>query len=308
MFLIKDFSRQFVAEWNEDTALSIVCISTTNPVYLIFSDHLSYPELVMRIVNSEDAYKAHDVTKVLYKVVGDLIPEPVAIAELNGKDFAIQRGVKGVPWFQLSQKITTPEQWSNIRNRAITALAELHNGIRSVESWHAECAPGQELRNCYKKCTATGLEISDMLNSQVDLMSCQLDTMGMISVYPQHGDYCLNNLIIDDNKMHVIDFEDFGMTTMPLHDEFSLALSTYSQSPRNITTSLLNELDVCSNLGAKDFGIDSAMRPAFFMHHLLLRLGGWSHPERRGEYRRWLISILDDFISDPHLFFNQSLG
>ncbi len=41
----------------------------------------------------------------------------------------------------------------------------------------------------------------------------------------QHGDFSLNNLMVSPDSMAVIDFEEFGLTRMPLHDAFGLAFS-----------------------------------------------------------------------------------
>jgi len=308
MLFIKDFARQLIPEWNVNTQLSIVCISTTNPVYLVFANQTSHPELVIRIADSEKIYKAHNITQQLFNEVGDLIPEPITISNFSNRTFAVQRGVKGTVWFQLGQGISTAAQWNELRGRAITALNQLHAGTRAIENWLTECTPGQELRDGLEKCIATGIRLPLQVKQQVEIMSQQLDRLGTITVFPQHGDYCLNNLIVDANAIHIIDFEDFGITSMPLHDEFSLALSMYAQAPKGINSSIFHELKICTASAADSLGIDSAVFPSFFMHHLLLRLGEWSHNPRRKQYREWLISILESFIIEPHLFFDQAMN
>lgn len=307
MLFIQTVARQLVPEWNANTKLSIACISTTNPVYLVFTTQNSHPELVIRRADSEDICKTHNITKQLFSEVGDLIPEPITIFNFCNRNFAVQKGVKGTPWFQLVQGMSTSTQWNELRDRAMTALTQLHKGTTAIESWHTECAPGKELRSYFEKCIATGIKLPLQVKQQVEIMSQQLDALGRIKVFPQHGDYCLNNLIIDTEAIHIIDFEDFGITSMPLHDEFSLALSLYSQAPKDINTSIFHELNMCATPSANIFGIDAEMLPGFFMSHLLLRLGEWSHGARRKQYREWLTLILERFTTEPHLFFDQAM-
>jgi len=306
MRFIKNLVHQLMPEQYSDKELSVLCISTTNPVYLVFTNQAAYPELVIREANTEDARQAHDIAKALFDKVGNLIPEPIAIHRYNDRNFSVQRGAKGTPWFQLTQHITTPTHWNELRDRATTALNQLHNGTMAIENWRSECKPGEALRDRLKQCIASGTKLPQLLNQQVATMSQQLDSLGTLSTFPQHGDYCLNNLIIDTDDIHIIDFEDFGMTSMPLHDEFSLALSMYSKSSKNIDTSLQYELNTCTKKGAETLGIPVEMLPGFFMHHLLLRLGEWSLPTRRKQYREWLITILNDFIHEPQLLFPPS--
>lgn len=300
MLFLDALIRQHIPEWNTKSRLHIACIATTNPVYLVFSENSSYPELVIRVAESEDIIKTHNITQQLFKKVGNLVPESITTFNFENRNFTVQKGVNGMPWFQLAQSISTAAQWNALRGRAITALNQLHKGTMAIESWKTECVPGQELRDCFKKCIAAGTELPQQVKTQVEIMGKELDSLGTISAFPQHGDYCLNNLIIDVDAIHIIDFEDFGMTSMPLHDEFALALSMHSKS---IATSLRHELNACTEVNL--FNINSTALPGFFMHHLLLRLGEWSKPIQRQKYREWLLSILDNFLLEPHSFFDK---
>jgi len=305
MLFVESIARQYMPELSEMTKLSIACISTTNPVHLVFNKGASHPELVIRVAESKEVCKAHEVTEKLYSVVGGLVPKPVALAHFGGKNFAVQRGVKGTPWFQLSNSILTVSQLDALRERVVLALYQLHKGISSVDEWSTLCEPGQELRESLKECLAVGTNLSDGVKQLVEVMSLKLDALGIIKTFPQHGDFCLNNLIIDSNDIHVIDFEDFGMTSMPLFDEFSLALSMYSQATKTSTSSIMNEFKACTKVSADQLGIDSKTLPCFFMYHLLLRLGEWSAGDRREQFRQWLLSILEQFVLEPHIFFDD---
>ena len=157
---------------------------------------------------------------------------------------------------------------------------------------------GTELRRCMQACIVSGTELSSQVQQQVKLLSKQLDSMGAIEVHCQHGDFCLNNLLVESDQLHIINFEDFGITSMPLHDEIALALSMFSNAPANVSTTLQHEIYCCIEKTQY-----RSILPGLFMHHLLLRLGQWSQGSRRRHYRSWLMSLLQDFAQAPNSYF-----
>jgi len=305
MLFIDSLVRHLIPSWNEQTNLSIACVSTTNPVYLVFQEYSTHPALVVRMANSEGVRKTHGITEQLFEQVGNLIPKPIALSHFGDQSFAVQEGAKGTPWFQLCQNISTVDQWDELRARALDALSQLQKGSSAIQEWQTKFSPGEELRDCFEKCTDTKIILPSGIEKQVATMSDNLDKLGEITSFPQHGDYCLNNLIIDNETINVIDFEDFGMTSMPLHDEFSLALSMYALAPSSINTTLLHELTTCTIQRVDIVGINKTMVPSLFLYHLLLRLGEWSLSPQRKRHRAWLLSILETFVEDPFSFFNS---
>ena len=282
--------------------ISVLCISTTNPVYLVFSKNEETPKLVIRDAEPQSVRYAHEISEKLFSKVGTLISEPIGIIEYANKEYSIQKGLKGTPWFQLTNNITSKDEWERLSNRALSILNQLHDGIFSTEQWKKTCRPGDELRQCYSNCIKSGTNLSQEVKTLVEDCSKELDNLGEVSSFHQHGDFCLNNLIVDNDLVHVIDFEDFGMTSMPLHDEISLALSLYSQAPQIVETSLKNEIISCTKGSLTRFGISGEFIPGFFLYHLLLRLGDWSQGGRRDQYREWLFSVLGDFTNQPELY------
>lgn len=282
-----------------DKNLSTACLCTSNPVYLIFTEGSSYPEIVIRLSETDNISRPHNILVELYKYLGELIPEPVLQTRHDAKYISIQKGVKGTPWFQLAGKIRSMDEWDMLRSKAVETLNTLHQGIQSSEKWNRSGNPGEELRQCYLKCISSDITLPEKTDAIVTELANKLDNLGNITVYPQHGDFCLNNLIIEDSKMHIIDFEDFGMTYMPLHDQFTLALSTYQLAPDIAKSSLQENIGICINDNLESLHIDRSFVPGFFMHHLLLRLGEWS--QNRLPYRRWLLSILQSFVDDMDL-------
>jgi len=299
MIYIESLVKELLPELCNGNSLSIACLCTSNPVYLVFINNEPYPGFVVRISASEEMRKTHLLSEKIYEIAGDLIPQPLSLSRNDAQYISIQAGLKGDPWFQVAGKYSTPEQWLQFKNKTIDSLTKLHQAVASNPDWNRTCEPGNELRHCYQQCIESGTILPPGVEKQVELFSTQLDNLGKINSFAQHGDFCINNLIIEPDTMHIIDFEDFGMTYMPLHDEFTLALSTYQLAPKTVQASITEDIDLCITHSLEQLNIDRSYIPGFFMHHLLLRLGAWS--QNRLPYRQWLLSILEKFINDAHL-------
>jgi len=109
--------------------------------------------------------------------------------------------------------------------------------------------------------------------------------------------------MISSVKVSIIDFENFGMTSLPLHDEYSLGLSFYQLSPKNYKTSLRSEINYCIWEKQNSLGFSDEVIAGLYLHHLLIRLGAWSELENRAEFRNWIFEKLDFFLNDPKSLF-----
>ena len=80
----------------------------------------------------------------------------------------------------------------------------------------------------YKK---LGITIPENFNQITAELSHNLESLGEIPVFWQHGDFCVNNMLIDKNVIGIVDFEHFGRVRMPFHDEFRPS-TRYTDLPR----------------------------------------------------------------------------
>jgi len=298
---IETLARELLPTLCKNHTLSTLCLCTSNPAYLLFINGSHFPNLVVRFSQSEEIRHAHQIAKRLHDILGNLIPEPLVLTKRNGQNISIQKGVNGRPWFQLAAKYSSPVQIETIHTRAIDALNQMHQAISSSPDWLTSIRPGDALRQCYQQCVDSGVTLPAETKTRVEQFAKSLDKTGELATFPHHGDYCLNNLIIDDNDIHIIDFEDFGMSTMPFHDQFTLALSFHQLSPEASRISLKTAMTSCINNTLIQPTLDISHLPGLFLHHLLLRLGTWS--KNRLEYRQWLLSILKDFNKSPDALF-----
>ncbi len=303
MIQIETLVREQLPTLCKNHTLSTLCLCTSNPAYLIFIDDSPSPNLVVRFSPSEDIRHAHQVAERLHDILGDLIPKPLVLMEKNNQNISIQKGVSGHPWFQLSKKYSSPTQIEIIHTRAIDALNKLHKAISSSPDWTTTILPGEELRKCYQQCIDSGVTLPVETKARVEQFAQAFDDINELATFPQHGDFCLNNLIIDDEEIHIIDFEDFGLSTMPFHDQFTLALSFHQLSPESAHISLKTAMNNCISNTIIQPTLATSHLSGLFLHHLLLRLGAWS--QNRLEYRQWLLSVLEDFNESPDALFKD---
>ncbi len=275
---------------------SIACISTTRPIYLVFGEHSDYPEYVIRKLAGDHDFETHKVHNHLYKLVGNQVPEPIGIYEYEGAKYDIQRGVKGTPWFQIKSKIRNKKTRTRLEKELWQSLTDFHSAIApEVSSRTKDLQPDEELLKVYSQYLETEHQAEVKLQKLVELAVSELNQMPACCAVPQHGDFCINNLIIDATHITVIDFEDFSITTMPMYDHFTLALSlpSCSEEPR-LAANILKDPRIIT--AAERLGISTNAIPWHFLHHILLRLGPWSVGEKRAKYRLWLKQVLGSFI------------
>jgi len=281
---------------NQQINHSIACISTTRPIYLVFGESSDYPDYVIRKMSDEHDFHTHRVHKHLYQLAGNLVPKGVGIYEYAGVKYDFQLGVKGAPWFQIKSKIRTEDARARLEERLWQTLTEFHSAIAADSAHKAKkLHTHEELLLAYTLYKNTEHTVNTELEKLIEFAVRDLSKMPACTPIPQHGDFCLNNLIIDTSHVTVIDFEDFAITTMPMYDHFTLALSLPSCSEEpSIAINVLKEAQVVT--AAQNLGIDSNAIRWHFLHHLLLRLGPWSSGEKRARYRAWLNQLLENFI------------
>jgi len=285
---------------------SIACVSTSRPIYLVFNKKPSYPEYVVRRLDDTHAFHSNRVHNELYRLVGNLVPEPVGIYEHAGEKYDVQRGVKGAPWFQVKSKIRSEVERKHLETRMWQTLTSFHAAIRAEgksEPKANDLQPHEELRKAFLEYQSTVETENTRLTKLVELAINDLSQMPNCPSISQHGDFCLNNLIIDTDHITVIDFEDFAIAAMPMYDHFTLALSLPSCGPEPAdAANIYNQSNIIS--AASILAIPGAAVKWHFLHHLLLRLGPWSTGEKRKLYRSWLTQVLDSYLADQEKSFN----
>lgn len=294
MKFILDIVKPYLSPTNI-SELSLACISTSNPVYLVFEAKQSAPSLIVRSAGSTDVVKAHKVTESLYQTIPELIPEPVAIVNTEQGEYAIQRGVSGLPWFQIANEFKSADDWNSLRERALNALDKLHAAIQLQEE-ERDLNVYLYSQQCLNEALSAGLSLNEAQVKKVQSRLECLKDLPKLPIFSQHGDYCLNNLIIEKDHIHIIDFEDYGMTCLPFFDYFSLALSLSSSTHPNSHLPVEQEVELCTKFFLESYKLTKNQLSTLFLVHLLVRLGQWSNGGQRKVFRDLLIDKLLNMI------------
>ncbi len=277
---------------------SIICIKTTHEVFLIFDEDDTKPACAISFGNKERMQHLYYVLKLLNKALPQNTPHILAFSEIaNGRYILIQSGVAGTPWFQISRRINKSSDWLIIFTRSLKALRQLQSTVRSIPEWNKKISLGDELLRVLTACQHLGF--SDITIEQVMSYSQSLKEIGEINCFNQHGDFCLNNLIFTDQSVNIIDYDEFGLTSMPYHDEFLLAHSIIDVSKGKTGSYPGDLLEYFLDREYYD-GLNSPeILQGLYIYHLLYRLLQADSLEQRKYLKPMLIDTINNFLEQP---------
>jgi len=279
---------------------SVACVCTTRPKYLVFNEKARQPACVVEFGPAERLVRVDGILTELHpRFPGGIARPLVCTSWRNGTYVQIQEGLAGMPWFRLSDGLTSAADWRTVIDRAVTAMLRLHAATREVPAWSERVLAGAELRRQAALSRRDGSLLSDRVLQCVAEWSRELDANGPIESCWQHGDFSLNNLLVSDTAVSVIDFDEFGGTMVPLHDAFGLALSvplSQNDSPLSFADCIARSVEPAR----QDEQVEAAHLPALLMHHLLWRINQCHGLERRTPLKRvllgWVVDLADGKI------------
>lgn len=258
---------------------SVAWVRTTHEKYLVFDEDPSRPACVVEIGDAARLRRIDNIMSTLHARGPGVVPRPLACAEwARDTVVQIQEGVAGVPWFRLAEFVPTHQAWLTLLNRSVAAMRGMHSAIATVPAWRGTVNIADELSLQIERCRSGAASIEARRLAQVEVYARRVRGCTMPAI-AQHGDFSVNNLIIAPESVTVIDFEEFGLTRMPLHDAFGLALSfDWSQDGR-CPLSLAECFERCLASAPPDEEVVTAL----LLHHLLWRINQCDgHPTRAG--------------------------
>jgi len=283
----------------ENQPVSIVRIENTRPVFLVFGSDPAQPACVAQIGPREPLERLHGILSRLHGIVPDLVPASLAAVDWGtGQFLHVQAGLPGAPGFRLRERLRTDAEWAQFEARAMRALDHLHAAIAEVPEWrcrvHASAELGSQIEQLVARDPELGRDLIHPLANEVE----KLASMGSVESVWQHGDFCLNNLVVADASLGIIDFEEFGETAVPLHDEISLGLSLHEFSGRaDDWDQAWRRVRRCAEPTLLAKPALSSHLDGLFVHHLVWRINQASgRPTRRG-IRANLVATLRAFIA-----------
>jgi hypothetical protein len=293
----------------DERTISVACVRTTQPKYLVFGPDAGRPTWVVQFGSRDELERIHGILSRLHRMLPDVVAEPLLCAPWrDGKYVQIQSGLAGMPWFRLAARFHSRDEWVPLRGRALETLASLHSAVREVPEWSGSIRPGEELRRQLAACQGQGVTFSPQVVDRVGISSERLDGLGEIPCHWQHGDYCLNNILISRSGLAIIDFEEFGQTSMPWHDQIGLALSVHDLGPGVKNSELLREdLGSCLRTGS-GWPLAPDHLPGFFLHHVLWRINQCRDRPTRARARAALVALVEGATASSGIWFSTSAG
>jgi hypothetical protein len=288
--------------------LAIAAVYTTRPKYLVFEQDPARPVCVVDTGEVHDTLRRHGALQRLHALIPGMTAEPLACI-LCGDQRAmhVESGLAGIPWFALDRVFQTRSEWQSVVQRAAGALRAFQGAVARIPEWTAMVAPGFELRRQLGIALTRGMPLPDESCVLVESRARALDLMGERRFPWQHGDFSLNNLLIDRESVGIIDLEELGVTSVPLHDEIGLAISvglTYPKAPILPAECL----DACLSPALAGQALSREQVEGLVLHHLLWRINACAANSRRGALAVVLTRLFDAFTADPRAFMSSSAG
>jgi aminoglycoside phosphotransferase len=276
----------------------VIRIETTRPTFLLFASDWRQPACVAQIGSREQLERLHAILTTLHSRVPDLVPASIACVPWHaGQYLHLQAGLPGVPWFRLRARLRTAEEWTQLQVRAGQALERLHAAAAESQEWRSHVRPADELLRQITLLTDRDRNWPSHIIDAVEQQAHRLRALGAIDWVWQHGDFCVNNLLVAPTSLAIIDFEEFGATAVPLHDEIGLGLSMHEFSSAEYNWKDADErIRACVDSTLRTWPQLAVYLPAFVLHHLVLRINQCHDRPRRQAVRALLATMLKDCV------------
>jgi hypothetical protein len=277
--------------------MSVACVHTTRPKYLVFAADARRPAFVVQFGAGEQMERTHQALLRLHPLMPDAVAESLVCARLAADECVhIQTGLAGLPWFRVADLCRGRADWTTLVQRSLGVLRRLQAAVAESPDWNGYVHPGRELR---KRLEWSREPVLSAEAATIAQWSAALDMLRHVPAAWQHGDFSVNNLLIGDSEIGIIDFDEFGDTAMPLHDEMGLALS-FPLSQHGVCPLSTREcLQLClqSAVARSAFSADAVR--GLLLHHLLWRIERCQDCPTREGLRAALTRHVHDLVVNP---------
>jgi hypothetical protein len=285
---------------------SVASVCTTRPKYLVFDTDSSRPACVVEFGEPERLMRIDRVLRALRARMPSGIPASLCCTEWRrGTYVHVQEGLAGAPWFRVSEGIASEAQWRTLLERSVDAMRRLHVATRRLDAWTGRVQVATELDRQLALCRDRGITLSSAALARAGEWGRDAAVAESLATCWQHGDFSLNNLLVAPDSVAIIDFEEFGGTSVPLHDAFGLALSVALSQGNACTLPRQECIHACVTTALADEAIEPGCVPALLLHHLLWRVNQCHGLPRRTPLRQTLLSWIDQLAAAPPSFLGE---
>jgi hypothetical protein len=285
---------------------SVASVCTTRPKYLVFDGDPTRPACVVEFGDRERLTRIDQVLRELGERMPSGIPASLCCRQWRGDTYVhVQEGLRGAPWFRMSEGLASAAQWRRLLERSVDAMRRLHVATRRLDAWTGRVQVSTELDRQIALCRARGIPIPAAALDRVPEWAREAASGGALATCWQHGDFSLNNLLVASDSVAIIDFEEFGGTSMPLHDAFGLALSVSLSQGAGSALPRQECIRACVSTAVVDEKIEPGCVPALLMHHLLWRVNQCHGIPRRTPLMQTLLEWMAELAQAPQTFLGQ---
>lgn len=285
---------------------SVASVCTTRPKYLVFDTDAAQPACVVEFGEPERLMRIDKILRALRVKMASGIPASLCCREWTNRTYVhVQEGLPGAPWFRVSEGIATEAQWRRLLERSVDAMRRLHVATRRLDAWTGRVQVAAELERQIALCRSRGIALGHATLARADEWGRDATAAGALATCWQHGDFSLNNLLVASDSVAIIDFEEFGGTSVPLHDAFGLALSVTLSQGRECRLPRQECIRSCVKTALADEAVEPGCVPALLLHHLLWRVNQCHGLPRRTPLRQTLLAWIEQFAVAPQTFLGQ---
>ena len=204
---------------NQSSAISFLLSNTTQPLFHI---KLAQTEATVQAIEQEHK----NLLKIQKNVKGELKKSISSFAHtdnFDGCQILIQGALPGKPLIGLLNASKNPDSESE-RKDFFCKLDFVKNWLiefhKSVQTGHLKLTD----KECELKVTKLLAKFPNKLKNQKEELFNQLKDASQKTLprIPQHGDFCDSNILINKNRVYVVDWESYSATDLPLFDVFHI--------------------------------------------------------------------------------------
>jgi hypothetical protein len=282
---------------------SVACVCTTRAKFLVFDGDGAHPACVVEFGEAERLMRVERILAELHLRVPEAVARPLVCERMpDGRHVLIQEGLGGVPWFRVSDRLVSAADWQRLLERAAASLVRLHAATGEVAMWSGPVSVCGELASLVGRLEAAGVHFHASVRQGIGRSTEPFRAGASTRGVWQHGDFSLNNLLVSDDRLAIIDFDEFGGTLMPLHDEFGLALSVPLSQRDRSPLSRASCIRTCVKPAIEEGCVTAEQVPALLFHHLLWRIHQSTGLPRRSALRKTLVTWTEELAVAPETF------
>ena len=280
----------------EARTFTVAFINTTDPVFLIFSPGQAHPRFVAKAGAPADLERRVAMEARLHALLPTATAKPWGVAVLDAsRGVTVHGGLPGAPWYRLADQLASTADWVSLRGRCIAQLRAFEAAVASEPGWVEPARPGERFRAVASDVGAAIAPLGAAVEAWMRAAAAELDALGTVPVTWQHGDFVLNNLLVDDDRLGIVDLVDFGAWRLPMLDACALACSFHLHAGHHVPWHPVAD-DLAAAMAGSPYS--PQQKSALFALFLLAAIADTQHRPNREGVRRHYLALLDATAAD----------